>query len=85
MQVLINYMATAGIAILVILIYYFVVYEPATDPFNRAQPGSSKHFRPNPVDDLLLGWLRGIFNRVRADRRVDIRRKIRREQTFIKV
>lgn len=33
--VFINYIATAGIAVLTILIYYFAMYQPSRDPFER--------------------------------------------------
>ncbi|KAJ6121421.1 hypothetical protein N7512_003886 [Penicillium capsulatum] len=51
--VLANYIGTAGVAILVILVYFLVVYEPARDPFNKVDA----YFHPNPVDDTLLTWL----------------------------
>ncbi|KAJ5953116.1 hypothetical protein N7454_000012 [Penicillium verhagenii] len=36
--VIINYVATSGIALLIIIVYYFTTYEPTHDPFSKDSP-----------------------------------------------
>jgi hypothetical protein len=55
--VVINYLATASLALLIILIYYFVPYQPSRNPFDTSDPGSLP-FCPNPIDDIVLRVLR---------------------------
>ena len=55
---IISYIATAGIAVLIISIYYLTAYEPANDPFERDGQNEMPFF-PNPVDYYLLRWIRG--------------------------
>ncbi|KAJ5580261.1 uncharacterized protein N7459_006246 [Penicillium hispanicum] len=82
--VVINYVATAGIVLLVILVYYLAIYQPAQDPFERHNPRSSGgRFRPNPVDALVLGWLLRSPTTSSIPRRTSPTR-IRLERIFIK-
>ncbi|KAJ5696149.1 hypothetical protein N7536_006561 [Penicillium majusculum] len=68
--VIANYVATAGIAVLLIIIYFFVVYDPALDPFRKTDQDSSNHsFRPNPVDEIILRTVRHIPKRLMGDRK----------------
>lgn len=82
-----NYLATAGITVLIILVYYLVIHQPAHDPFgdDDQSPSSSRRFRPNPVDEILLGWLRRPLNHVLESYRMSPRVRSRLEKTFIKV
>ena len=84
----INYIGTAGIAVLIILVYYLTAYEPTNDPFER--DGQSEiPFFPNPVDYHLLGWIRNgsryISKRFLGPHRLNPRVSARLENTFIKV
>lgn len=54
---IVNYVATAGLAVLMVIVYYVTVYDSSIDPFDTAREGAlSDHL--NPLDDLLLRWLR---------------------------
>ncbi|KAJ5206245.1 Methylthioribulose-1-phosphate dehydratase [Penicillium cf. griseofulvum] len=55
--VIANYIATAGLSILVITIYYCFVYDPSQDPFDNVR-GKTILSQSNPVDDFILGGLR---------------------------
>ncbi|KAJ6052295.1 Methylthioribulose-1-phosphate dehydratase [Penicillium canescens] len=55
--VIINYIATAGLSILIIPIYYVTVYDPSHDPFDKAGEKTILA-RSNPVDNFILGGLR---------------------------
>ncbi|CAI7669265.1 unnamed protein product [Penicillium viridicatum] len=80
--VIANYVATAGIAVLLIVIYFFVVYNPALDPFRKTDQDSlNPSFRPNPVDQIILRTARHIPKRLMGDRKVHISAQI--EEGFI--
>ncbi|KAJ5183820.1 hypothetical protein N7492_001436 [Penicillium capsulatum] len=84
-SVIINYLATAGIAVLVILIYYFAVYEPALDAFSKLEHGvTPTPFRPNPVDVVLLQWVRYLPRKILGTFKLGIRNPARLDSTFIK-
>lgn len=53
----INYLASACIAVVIAFIYYSFVYQPSQDPFGKTDE-SAPTFVSNPVDELYLGWLR---------------------------
>ncbi|KAJ5546756.1 hypothetical protein N7494_004341 [Penicillium frequentans] len=55
--VVINYIATAGIAVFITVVYYVFVYQPSQGPFGKTD-GNTLACIPNPVDELFLGWLR---------------------------
>ena len=48
-QVVVSYIATAGIAVLIVNVYYLAIYQPTEDPFRKADE-TPRPFRPNPVD-----------------------------------
>lgn len=52
-QVVLGFLLTAGITILMLLIYYIFAYDPSLNPF-RNQDSLDKNFQPNPVDVALL-------------------------------
>lgn len=89
---MIGYVGTAGISIVIVAIYYLTAHRPECDPFrkdngtvdfNRAVP-----FRPNPVDELILGlitdakrWIYAKFGRKGTKRLPNSRL----EEAFVKV
>ncbi|KAJ5952525.1 uncharacterized protein N7479_010938 [Penicillium vulpinum] len=85
--IVINYVVTASIAVLVILVYYLGIYEPNHDPFDRGGQVDNS-FRPNPVDDFFLYGARWLPKRILRwplkSRRRSPRFRIRLQQTFIK-
>lgn len=56
-QVVVGYIATAGIAVLIVNVYYLAIHQPSQDPFENADE-ASRNFRPNPVDAAVLTLLR---------------------------
>lgn len=56
---------TAGIAVLIIFIHYVTLYQPTDDPF-KATGETQRHFRPNPVDQMILSCLRRAAKRIKA-------------------
>ena len=59
-KVVVGYTATAGIAVLIITGYYFLGHRPELDPFrnDKANTQTPVLFKPNPVDKLILGYVR---------------------------
>ncbi|KAJ5523842.1 hypothetical protein N7494_010492 [Penicillium frequentans] len=55
--VVVNYVATAALAVLIIFVYYVTIHDPSIDPFNTTRGGALSD-RHNPLDDLLLRCLR---------------------------
>jgi hypothetical protein len=55
--VVVNYLATTSLALLIILIYYFIAHQPSRNPFDTSDQDSLS-FRPNPIDDIVLRVLR---------------------------
>ncbi|KAJ5685497.1 hypothetical protein N7536_008116 [Penicillium majusculum] len=77
-----NYVATAGIAVSLILVYFFVIYDPALDPFrNTGEDPPNPLFRPNPVDKIFLRTLRNIPKRFVGDLKISYNRL---ERSFIR-
>ncbi|OQE32791.1 hypothetical protein PENFLA_c001G03716 [Penicillium flavigenum] len=68
--VIANYVATAGIAVLLIIIHFFVVYEPALDPFRKTDYPLNQSFCPNPIDTIILRTVRRIPKRLMGARKV---------------
>ncbi|CAG8179328.1 unnamed protein product [Penicillium nalgiovense] len=68
--VIANYVATAGIAVLLITIHFFVVYQPALDPFRKADYPLNQSYRPNPIDTTILRTMRRIPKRLMGARNV---------------
>ncbi|KAJ5177784.1 uncharacterized protein N7500_000483 [Penicillium coprophilum] len=80
--VIANYVATAGFAVLLIIIYFLVIYDPALDPFRKTdQDPLYQSFRPNPVDDLVLRTVRHIPKQLLGARKVRINSQV--EKCFI--
>ncbi|KAJ5376054.1 hypothetical protein N7509_012940 [Penicillium cosmopolitanum] len=85
-----NFVGTSLIAVLVIIVYYFATYQPTCDPFeeigNDSLPSQPQHsFRPNPVDVLVLTFIRHHF-KMKFSARTQSRHSISRfETSFIKV
>ncbi|OQE32559.1 hypothetical protein PENFLA_c001G09056 [Penicillium flavigenum] len=81
-----NYIGTASIALLVIIIYYLGVFQPSHDPFEKDDQIDDP-FRPNPVDEVFLRavrWApRRILKRTFKSRRMSPYASIRLQQTFI--
>lgn len=46
-------------AVFVLVVYYFLAHDPRTNPFEKRTDGSLRtmRFRPNPVDNFVLGRL----------------------------
>lgn len=64
-QVVANYIGTAGFAVLLIIVYYLVVYDPLQDPFRKTHQHTPRaSFRPNPVDVVFLRLLRDTSKRI---------------------
>ncbi|KAJ5334424.1 uncharacterized protein N7506_008207, partial [Penicillium brevicompactum] len=58
--VIINYVASAGIAVFVIMLYFLVAFDPARDPFAKDEKSAENPpFRPNAIDLLITRKLRG--------------------------
>src|ERR1700744_4264947 len=66
LQVVVGYVTTAGIAVFIIIAYYFISYQPDIDPFDRAADphGLSNRvpFEPNPIDTIFLRAFRRIWS-----------------------
>ena len=63
-QVVVGYVAAAAIAVIVIFVHYFLAYQPALDPFRDESNAGSRGavpFQPNPVDVMILRYIRGLF------------------------
>ena len=59
-QVITNYVASAGIAVFVILLYVMVAYDPGRDPFEKDEKSpEDPPFRPNAIDQLITRKVRG--------------------------
>ncbi|CAG8129941.1 unnamed protein product [Penicillium nalgiovense] len=86
-RIVTNYIASASIALLVIIIYYLGVFQPSHDPFEKGDQIDDL-FRPNPVDEVFLRavrWApRRILRRTLKSRRMGPHSSIRLQQTFIK-
>ncbi|CAP95695.1 Pc21g07980 [Penicillium rubens Wisconsin 54-1255] len=74
--VIANYVATAGIAVLLIIIHFFVVYEPALDPFRKTDYPLNQSFRPNPIDTIILRTVRRIPKRLMGARKVRVNSQV---------
>ncbi|PKY00455.1 hypothetical protein P168DRAFT_275695 [Aspergillus campestris IBT 28561] len=60
-----NYVVSAGFAVLLIIVYFLVVYDPLQDPFREEhQHTPPSVFRPNPVDVAFLRLVRLITKRI---------------------
>ena len=85
MKVIINYVATAGLAILLIMVYYVMIHEPANDPFRVNGQGVGELSRPNPVDRVFLQSLRGALKHIPLIKSVRFRTNRKIELFFLKV
>ncbi|KAJ5496687.1 hypothetical protein N7463_008674 [Penicillium fimorum] len=73
-----NYVGTAVIAVLLIIIYFLVVYDPALDPFRKTdQDPLNESFRPNPIDTIILRTVRHIPNRLMGARKVYVNAQVK--------
>ena len=70
MKVILNYVGTAGLATLLVIIYYFMVHEPAHDPFRINGQAGQLLSRPNPMDMVILRSLRGALKHIPLIRRI---------------
>lgn len=80
-QVITNYVASAGITVFIILLYFFVVFDPVRDPFEKNEKSpEDPPFRPNAIDLLITrkvrGWGQGCMSKCL---------KNRLEKSFVKV
>lgn len=59
-QVLVGYTASAGLVVLIITSYYFVAHQPGLNPFRDDEGNTVENdqFKPNPVDEVVLGFCR---------------------------
>ena len=59
----IGYVVSAGIVVLVLVCYYIFTFDPTIDAFQHpattSRMAKSTTFRPNRVDELVIGVLRG--------------------------
>lgn len=53
----VNYVATAALAVFIIIVYYVTIHDPSLDPFDATKERALSD-PPNPLDDLLLRVLR---------------------------
>lgn len=56
-------MGTAYLTVAVLIVYYFLAYEPKSDHFEAAKPNGTRisqkgDFKTNPLDAMLLKFLR---------------------------
>ncbi|KAJ5199886.1 hypothetical protein N7491_009317 [Penicillium cf. griseofulvum] len=80
--VIANYVATAATAVLLIIIYFLVVYEPALDPFRKTdQDHLNQSFRSNPIDKIILQTVRHLPRRLIGPRKLRVNAQV--EKCFI--
>ena len=84
----VNYVATAGLSALIIVIYYVAVHDPSVDPFEKARE-KTPTTRPNSVDDSLLTGLRSgpryLMKCILGSHQVKTHSNVRLERTLVKV
>lgn len=85
MKVMVNYVGTAGLATLLVIIYYFMVHEPANDPFRVNGQTEELLSRPNPVDLVILRSLRGALKHIPVSKRIRFGTNKKTELFFLKV
>ena len=89
---MVGYVATAGISIAIVTIYFFTAHRPTSDPFrkegNPLDHVPSASFRPNVVDETILDlagrpsrWIYAKLGRKHTERP----HNPRLEEAFIKV
>lgn len=65
---LVGYVGTAGIAVVIITLLYFLAYDPQKDPFKKENASiftsTSITHRPNPVDIRMLALSRVVGHRL---------------------
>ncbi|KAJ5929321.1 hypothetical protein N7454_007169 [Penicillium verhagenii] len=83
--VVVNYVGTAGLATLLVIIYYFMVYEPANDPFRVNGQADELLSRPNPVDMIILRSLRGALKHIPLTERIWFGTNKKTELFFLKM
>ena len=54
-QVIVGFLGTAYITVVVVVLYYFLGYDPKLDGFRKDGHASTQARTPNPVDSLVLG------------------------------
>jgi hypothetical protein len=67
--VLVGFLGTAWLMVVILIAYYLIFFEPELDPFSDAArrgctEGPETSFRPNPIDSMLLGFLRRCSTRL---------------------
>ncbi|OQD87340.1 hypothetical protein PENSOL_c080G08371 [Penicillium solitum] len=58
--VITNYVGSAGLAVFLILVYFFMVYDPARDPFDNHEM-SQRPYQANPIDEMVTRKVRSCF------------------------
>ncbi|KAL3434218.1 hypothetical protein BDV09DRAFT_204893 [Aspergillus tetrazonus] len=68
--VVIGYVGAAGITVVLIIFHFLVAYEPGLDPFRDENNAGyrSVPFRPNPVDLMILRFIKWPFKRFKGFR-----------------
>ncbi|KAH9226812.1 hypothetical protein K456DRAFT_1932739 [Colletotrichum gloeosporioides 23] len=60
--VLIGFIGTAYLVLLLVTVSYFLAFDPNENPFkNRItahEDAENPHWKPNPIDKILIAWLR---------------------------
>jgi hypothetical protein len=73
-KVVIGYTATAGFVVLLLVIYYFVAYDPNDDPLPKRDASSEGNdlpeFKPNPFDVFILTMVVKVKNSAVAKGRI---------------
>lgn len=84
-KVVVNYVGTAGFATMLVIIYYFMAYNPTNDPFRLNCQAGQPLSRPNPVDMFILRSLRGALNHIPLPKRIRFSASKKTELFFLKV
>ncbi|ORX96691.1 hypothetical protein BCR34DRAFT_578514 [Clohesyomyces aquaticus] len=84
--VVIGYTFTAGLAVLIIIGYYFFAHRPELDPFRSDDDDSqtSPRFRPNPVDMLILEYTRKLRRKSAVTKTEPTARRASLEKALLK-
>ncbi len=80
---------TAGLVVTIIVAYYLFGYRPELDPFRKEDDVSDSQqpipFRPNPVDEIVLGAVRTLFRQGGTGICVRNQKQSRFERSLVKV
>lgn len=78
--VIVNFVATAGLSVLISIVYYVCAHNPKNDPFkdrDGSNPERAVPFQPNSLDQLVLAFFHSFVpKRVRRSNAVTSKRPI---------